>query len=84
MSLTARTRPRSNVVPLTAARGQPRGTEAFVSEATARCPKCDSAFLSYEPAFIHCRYCGTMARLASGSLLEQELFELRSGLRIAS
>jgi hypothetical protein len=49
-----------------------------------RCIKCDSGFIVREPAFIHCRYCGNMARVPTGSLLDQELFELRSGLRLAS
>ncbi len=48
------------------------------------CVKCGSVFVVREPAFVHCRYCGNMARIPSGSLLEQELFELRSGLRLAS
>jgi hypothetical protein len=49
-----------------------------------RCVKCDSGFIVREPAFIHCRYCGNMARVPTGSLLDQEEFELRSGLRLAS
>ena len=56
----------------------------FVSDMTTRCPKCGSSFIVHEPAFIHCCYCGAMARIATGSLLVQELFELRSGLRLAS
>ena len=51
---------------------------------TGKCVKCGSTFVAREPAFVHCRYCGKMARLAGASLLDQELFELRSGLRIAS
>jgi hypothetical protein len=49
-----------------------------------RCPKCDSGFVTREPAFLHCRFCGSMARIATGSLLDQELYERRSGLRLAS
>ena len=49
-----------------------------------RCPKCDSGYVTREPAFLHCRYCGHMAPIARGSLMEQELFERRAGLRIAS
>ncbi len=52
--------------------------------AAIACPKCGSIFIVLEPAFVHCRYCGSMTRIHSGSLLEQELFELRSGLRLAS
>jgi hypothetical protein len=49
-----------------------------------RCLKCSSTFVVREPAFLHCRYCGSMTRIQTGSLLEQELFEIRSGLRLAS
>jgi len=45
--------------------------------------KCNSTFIGREPAFIHCFYCGKMARIANASLLAQEEFEMRSGLRIA-
>jgi hypothetical protein len=60
-----------------------RAAKRFLQEVPSRCTKCGSAFLVYEPAFVHCCYCGKMARLAGGSLLAQELFELRSGLRLA-
>jgi hypothetical protein len=49
-----------------------------------RCAKCGSTFVMREPVFLHCLYCGSLARLAGGSLLAQQLFELRSGLRLAS
>ena len=49
-----------------------------------RCPKCHSNYVTREPAFLHCRFCGNMARLATSSLMDQELYERRSGLRIAS
>lgn len=52
--------------------------------AANRCVKCQSTFVMREPAFLHCYYCGAMTRIPSGSLLEQELFEVRSGLRLAS
>ncbi len=58
--------------------------KAILAENVDRCPKCDSGFVTREPAFLHCRYCGNMARIARGSLLDQELFERRSGLRLAS
>jgi hypothetical protein len=51
---------------------------------TSRCTKCDSSFIEHEPAFVHCRYCGNLMRVAGASLLEQQLYELRSGLRVAS
>ncbi len=50
----------------------------------SRCHKCDSTYIVREPAFVHCRYCGAMNRIQSGSLLDQEEFEMRSGLRLAS
>lgn len=49
-----------------------------------RCGKCGSAFIAHEPAFVHCFYCGNLARIVGASLLAQEAFELRSGLRLAS
>ena len=50
----------------------------------SRCHKCDSTYIVREPAFVHCRYCGAMNRIQSGSLLDQDEFEMRSGLRLAS
>lgn len=61
-----------------------RAAKRFLPAGTTRCPKCGSGFIVHEPAFVHCCYCGAMARIATGSLLVQELFELRSGLRLAS
>jgi hypothetical protein len=60
-----------------------RAARRFLPHAIDRCVKCDSTFVGREPAFIHCYYCGKMARIANASLLVQEEFELRSGLRIA-
>jgi hypothetical protein len=54
------------------------------ADGTLRCPKCESRYIVLEPAFVHCRYCGHLSRITGGSLLEQELFEMRSGLRLAS
>ena len=54
------------------------------SDGRPRCARCGSAWVDLEPAFLHCRYCGTMTRIPAGSLADQELFELRSGLRLAS
>jgi hypothetical protein len=51
---------------------------------TGGCAKCGSRFLVIEPLFVHCRYCGSLSRRTDGSLLAQEEFELRSGLRLAS
>jgi hypothetical protein len=72
------------VLPLTPERVLQRAAKRFVEDIPDRCTKCGSTFLGREPAFIHCFYCGKIARIANGSLLEQELFEIRSGLRLAS
>jgi hypothetical protein len=61
-----------------------RASRKFLTEPSDRCVKCGSTFIVREPAFIHCRYCGSMARIANASLGVQELFELRLGLRLAS
>ncbi|HEY3098384.1 MAG TPA: hypothetical protein VGL14_05710 [Methylomirabilota bacterium] len=60
-----------------------RAARRFLAQPLDRCVKCNSTFVGREPAFIHCFYCGKMARIANASLLAQEEFELRSGLRIA-
>jgi hypothetical protein len=57
---------------------------ALAALAANRCAKCRSTFVAREPAFLHCHYCGAMTRIPNSSLLDQELFELRSGLRLAS
>ena len=76
----ARARSAGQVVPI-----RPRLDAARLKGAPSDgCVKCGSGFIVREPAFVHCRYCGNMARIPTGSLLEQELFELRSGLRLAS
>jgi hypothetical protein len=46
--------------------------------------KCGSLFIEIEPAFVHCRYCGSLSRIRGTSLLAQEEYEMRSGLRLAS
>ena len=60
-----------------------RTARRFLSQPIDRCVKCNSTFVGREPAFIHCFYCGKMARIANASLLAQEEFEMRSGLRLA-
>jgi hypothetical protein len=62
----------------------PSAATRHIDAPTAACVKCGSTFIGHEPAFIHCFYCGNMARIAGGSLLAQELFEIRCGLRLAS
>ena len=61
-----------------------RAAKRFLPQPVDRCVKCHSTFVGHEPAFIHCYYCGKMARIANASLLLQEEFELRSGMRAAS
>lgn len=73
----------ARVIPLEPERSLKAAAKQFVGERPDRCPKCGSTFMCHEPAFVHCRYCGKMARVANASLLEQELFEIRSGLRLA-
>lgn len=61
-----------------------RATRGFLAVRPDSCPKCGSRWLGHEPAFVRCRYCGALSRIASASLADQELFEIRSGLRLAS
>lgn len=79
-------RQRGRVVPLalTPERGLERAARAFLQSPGSACDKCGSTFIVREPAFVHCRYCGKMARVANASLGAQELFELAMGLRLAS
>ena len=74
----------STIVPLTPERALERAARRFLPERSNACMKCGSTFIDHEPAFVHCRYCGAIARIANRSLLAQEEFELRSGLRVAS
>jgi hypothetical protein len=53
-------------------------------QSSGGCHKCGSHFIEVEPAFVHCRYCGSLSRIRGASLLAQEEYELRSGLRLAS
>jgi DNA-directed RNA polymerase subunit RPC12/RpoP len=76
--------PPAKVVLITAEHMLERAARRFLAERTPACAKCGSTFVDHEPAFVHCRYCGAMARIANRSLLAQEEFELRSGLRVAS
>jgi hypothetical protein len=78
--------PRGRVVTLTITpeRHLERASRKFLTDLSNRCVKCGSAFITREPAFVHCHYCGTMARIANAALDVQELFELRLGLRLAS
>jgi hypothetical protein len=61
-----------------------RAAKRFLPQPLDRCVKCHSTFVGHEPAFIHCYYCGKMARIANASLFLQEEFEMRSGMRAAS
>jgi hypothetical protein len=53
-------------------------------DGTGGCHKCGSLFVEIEPAFVHCRYCGSLSRIHGASLLAQEEWEQRSGMRLAS
>lgn len=53
-------------------------------DSSGGCHKCGSLFVEIEPAFIHCRYCGSLSRIHGASLLAQEEWEQRSGMRLAS
>jgi hypothetical protein len=74
----------SRVVELMARRALLVAARQLLRHHTDRCTKCGSTFVTHEPAFVHCHYCGRMHRVANASLLEQELFEIRMGLRLAS
>ena len=78
------TRGRVVTLNITPERHLERASRKFLTDLSNRCVKCGSAFITREPAFIHCHYCGTMARIANASLEVQDLFELRLGLRLAS
>ncbi len=73
-----------HALPLTPDRVLERASRKFLADHGDACVKCGSTFIDREPAFVHCRYCGAMARVANASLGLQEEFELRSGLRLAS
>jgi len=74
----------ATVIRLTPEHTLQRTAKRFLAAPQARCPKCDSTYVGREPAFIHCRLCGKLARIADAPLELQELWEIRSGLRIAS
>src|SRR5436190_21672768 len=78
--------PRGRVVTLnvTPERHLERASRKFLTDPSDRCVKCGSTFIAREPAFVHCHYCGSMARIANAPLGAQELYELRLGLRLAS
>src|SRR4029453_638336 len=59
-----------------------RGSERTALARRAGCMKCGSLFIEIEPAFVHCRYCGSLSRIRGTSLLAQEEYEMRSGLRL--
>jgi hypothetical protein len=61
-----------------------RVTRAQAGEGGGGCHKCGSLFVEIEPAFVHCRYCGSLSRIRGASLLAQEEWEMRSGMRLAS
>lgn len=74
--------PVGRVVPFVARRLA--SAKDIVATGVPRCAKCRSTFMTLEPAFAHCHYCGAMTRLIGASLELQMDYELRSGLRVAS
>ncbi len=74
----------AEVIRLTPEHTLQRTAKRFLPPPQARCPKWDSTYGGWEPAFIHCHLCGKLARIADAPLELQELWEIRSGLRIAS
>jgi hypothetical protein len=74
----------ARVVHLSPARVRARAARKSAEGEAAGCAKCGSLYVAREPAFLHCRCCGSLSRIPTGSLLEQQLFEMRSGLRLAS
>ena len=75
---------RAKIIRLVPRRLLERVTRPQPSPSAGGCVKCGSLFLEIEPAFIHCRYCGSLSRIRGASLLAQEEYEMRSGLRMAS
>jgi hypothetical protein len=65
------------IVRLVPRRLQERAARAASGQSAGGC-------VEIEPAFIHCRYCGSLSRIRGASLLAQEEYEMRSGLRLAS
>ena len=61
-----------------------RVVRAQAGDSPRGCHKCGSLFVEIEPAFVHCRYCGSLSRIRGASLLAQEEWEMRSGMRLAS
>jgi hypothetical protein len=61
-----------------------RVARAQAGDGGGGCHKCGSLFVEIEPAFVHCRYCGSLSRIRGASLLAQEEWEVRSGMRLAS
>jgi hypothetical protein len=71
----------ARVIELDQARTPDRRAKTPLTERVSRCTKCTSTFIEHEPAFVHCRYCGNMMRVAGAGVMEQDTFELRNGLR---
>jgi hypothetical protein len=71
----------ARVIDLGHARPVDRRPKPAAPERVSRCTKCTSTFIEHEPAFVHCKYCGNMMRVAGALFLEQDTYEMRSGLR---
>ena len=72
------------VIRLTPEHGLQRAAKRFLSGTATECPKCGSAHVGREPAFLRCRACGKLTRIVDAPLSEQAQFELRAGLCLAS
>jgi hypothetical protein len=76
--------PHARIVRFVPRRLLERVARAQAGEGGSGCHKCGSLFVEIEPAFVHCRYCGSLSRIRGASLLAQEEWETRSGMRLAS
>ena len=84
LSMGIETAVHAKIVRLVPRRLLERVVRGQAGESGGGCHKCGSLFVEIEPAFIHCRYCGSLSRIHGASLLAQEEWEQRSGMRLAS
>ncbi len=57
----------NRVIRLTPEHTLRRAAKRFLEAPGDNCPKCESTYVRREPAFIHCRCCGNLARIANAS-----------------
>ena len=75
--------PSAQVLHVTPQRFLESAAKRFVRGRPLACLKCGSTYIRHEPAFVHCRLCGKIARIADASLGDQEVYERQRGLRLA-